>query len=91
MLKIKLTFCTCSLLVAMLFSCGNEQPILNGKKPFVVTEIETFDETHASYYGEFNSDMGTRNNAFGSWYARIVLPKGWYNIGDTIRMEKPCH
>ena len=72
-----------------LFSCGNEQPVLNGKTPFVVTEIKEFNETHASYYGKCNTDMGTRNNFFGSWYPRIVLPKGYYNIGDTIKFADP--
>ena len=69
-------------------SCGNEQPVLNGTTPFVVTEIRTYNETHASYYGEWNSAAGTKNLFFGSWYPRIVLPKGYYNIGDTITFKK---
>lgn len=76
-------------LSAGLSSCGNEQPVLNGDAPFVVTEIATYNKTHASYYGKFNSDMGTHNNLFGSWIPRIVLPKGYYNIGDTIVIVKP--
>lgn len=78
------------LLSAGLSSCGNEQPVLNGKTPFVVTKINEYNETHASYYGKWNTDMGTRNNLFGSWTPRIVLPKGYYNIGDTIVFTKPC-
>jgi len=35
--------------------------------------------------------MGTRNNLFGSWTPRIVLPKGYFNIGDTIVFLQPCH
>lgn len=77
------------LLFTGLSSCGNEQPILNGKTPFVVKEIREYNETHASYYGKYNSDMGTRNNFFGSWVPRIVLPKGYYNLGDTIVIVKP--
>lgn len=80
-----------TMLAAGLSSCGNEQPVLNGKTPFVVTEIKEYNETHASYYGKWNTDMGTRNNLFGSWTPRIVLPKGYYNIGDTIVFVKPCH
>lgn len=78
------------LLSTGLSSCGNEQPVLNGKTPFVVTEIKEYNKTHASYYGKWNTNMGTRNNIFGSWTARIVLPKGYYNIGDTIVFVKPC-
>lgn len=79
------------LLVAGLSSCGNEQPILNGEKPFIVKEIKEFNKTHASYYNEWNDESGTKNNFFGSWTSRIVLPKGYYNIGDTIVISKPCH
>ncbi len=79
------------LTAVLLNSCGNEQPVLNGETPFVVHKVAEFDETHASYYGAWNSNMGTRNNMFGSWRARIVLPKGYYTVGDTIMFEKPKH
>jgi hypothetical protein len=78
-----------AMLATGLFSCGNEQPVLNGKTPFIVTEIKEYNYTHASYYGKWNTDMGTRNNFFGSWTPRIVLPKGYFNIGDTIVFPKP--
>jgi len=68
-------------------SCGNEQPILNDENnPYIVYSIKDFNSTHASYYNDWQSSGGTNNNFFGSWSARIVLPKGMYNIGDTITL-----
>ena len=85
-LKTKLSYALYVLLVVVvLSSCGNEQPVLNDSEhPFIVKSIEEFSDTHASYYNGFNEDSGTKNNLFGSWYGRIVLPKGMFNVGDTI-------
>ena len=92
-LRTKLSYALYTLLVAVaLSSCGNEQPILNDSEhPFVVNSIEEFSETHASYYNGFNENSATRNNLFGSWYGRVVLPKGMFNIGDTIVVSRNCN
>jgi hypothetical protein len=82
-----------TLLVAVaLSSCGNEQAVLNDtKNPFVVKSIQEFSETHASYYNGFNEKSATGNNLFGSWYGRVVLPKGMFNVGDTIVVFRNCN
>lgn len=89
----KLSYALYTLLVAVgLSSCGNEQPVLNdSNKPFVVKSIEEFNETHASYYNGFNEKSSTKNNFLGSWYGRVVLPKGMFNVGDTIVVYRNCN
>ena len=71
-------------------SCGNEQAILNDPKhPFIVTGVSSYSETHSSYYNDGIGDLsGTVNNLCGSWYARVVLPTGMYNVGDTIVVRR---
>ena len=92
-LRTKLSYALYTLFVAVaLSSCGNEQPVLNDSKhPFVVKSIEEFSETHASYYNGFNENSATKNNLFGSWYGRVVLPKGMFNVGDTIVVSRNCN
>lgn len=92
-LRTKLSYALYTLLVAVaLSSCGNEQPVLNdSKNPFVVKSIKEFSETHASYYNGFNENSATKNNVFGSWYGRVVLPKGMFNVGDTIVVSRNCN
>ena len=88
LIKLKSLFILC--LVICITSCGNEQPILNDSaNPFIVSSAEAYNETHTSYY---NTDLkgGTVNNVIGSWYARIVLPTGMYNVGDTIMVSRCC-
>lgn len=81
-----------TLLVAVLCSCGNEQAILNDKEnPFIVESISAFSKTHSSYYNGLNEKSATRNNFFGSWYGRVVLPKGMFNVGDTIVVGRNCN
>ena len=92
-LRTKLSYAFYTLLVAFAFtSCGNEQPVLNcSKNPFIVKSIKEFSDTHASYYNGFNENSATKNNVFGSWYGRVVLPKGMFNVGDTIVISRNCN
>jgi len=92
-LRTKLSYALYTLLVAVAFSsCGNEQPILNDTKhPFVVKSIKEFSETHASYYNGFSESSATKNNLLGSWYGRVILPKGMFNVGDTIVVSRNCN
>ena len=67
-------------------ACGHRTPMLDSDKPFVVAEIEKYDETHSIYTAQ---DEGS-----GVWDGnlesnpRIALPSGMYNIGDTITVFK---
>jgi len=85
--QMKYTFYSLIMLIG-LASCGNEQPILNDEEnPYVVHSITQYNETHASYYclpHYTGTGSTTQNNFFGSWFGRIVLPKGMFNVGDTI-------
>ena len=86
----KLTYIFFLVLIALLAtSCGNEQPILNDiNSPFVIYEISKYNDTHSSYCNSMDGSGSTRNKPFGSGFARIVLPTGMYNIGDTIIINK---
>lgn len=74
----------------IMISCGNESPILDGKTPFVVVEVKKYSDTHSEYYGRFNGGEGAKYNFLGSWYPMIVLPTGYYNVGDTITICDPA-
>jgi len=69
-----------------LFSCGHDIPKFNDpQEPFVVGEIERWNQTHSIYYGQ---TIYCRTSFFGSWYQAAILPSGMYNIGDTITLTK---
>lgn len=91
-LRTKLSYTFYTLLVAVFYSCGNEQAILNDKEnPFIVESISYFNKTHSSYYNGFNKKSSTKNNLIGSWHGRVVLPKGMFNVGDTIVVSRNCN
>jgi len=76
----------------IMFSCV-ETGVIDGPKPFVVTKIEQCDngsvfsnksDQMSKYYS--NSENGYEGFSFEK-KARIILPSGMYNIGDTITMK----
>lgn len=77
-------------LVLMLFSC-RETAVIDGKIPFIVTKVE-----HVSNYGTNQNNYdhklsyyySTFDNGYEGYFfqkrARVILPTGVANIGDTI-------
>ena len=72
--------------VLVLTSCGYRTPIIDGKKPFVVEEIEKYDDTHSIYTSKDEGSGVWNDNTESN--PRIALPSGMYNIGDTINVFK---
>lgn len=73
------------LLILCCFHSCDSTPIINGQKPFTVNQIDELPNGMREYYG--NNDAKWDGNGF-SGRPSIVLPKGMYNIGDTVRWQK---
>lgn len=74
------------LLSFSLGSCYYSSPKLNdNKNPFIVTKIEQSSSLFSNYYC---MRQGTEEVGLGSITTRIILPTGYFNIGDTITIEK---
>lgn len=75
--------------IVLLTSCGYDVPKLNeSKDPFIVDEIESFGD-YCLYYSTFNK--GSVEQSVFSEVSCICLPKGYYNIGDTITLISTHH
>jgi hypothetical protein len=88
MKKFKISTVAAIALYAMLcvvFSGCDSTPIINGQKPFIVNQIDEISSGMCEYYG--GNDAKWDGNGF-SGRPSIVLPKGMYNIGDTVRWQK---
>lgn len=71
------------LVVVVLQSCGNSNPIINGETPFVVGRIEQYNKTHSKYFA-----IDDKSGEFATVFEGnplIILPSRMYNIGDTIK------
>lgn len=73
------------LLVMCCFSSCDSTPIIDGKNPFIVNQIDDVGNGMSEYYGSSNVRYG--GNGF-SGRPSIVLPSRLYNIGDTVRLVK---
>ena len=88
-LKMKTILLSLAVTTITLTSCGYSTPVLNSEEqPFVVYKI-------LPYYGENDSFVKyvSRNQYSGTvtWETSntaLILPKGMYNIGDTIKLFK---
>jgi hypothetical protein len=73
----------------VLFFVGcDSTPIINGQKLFIVNQIDELNNGMCKYYGD-NDAKWNGNSSSGR--PRIILLKGYYNIGDTIVFPKPCN
>lgn len=71
--------------LAISFSSCDSTPIINGTEPFIVNQIDYLSNGMCEYYGD-RTARWAGNNFSGK--PSIVLPKGIYNIGDTISWQK---
>lgn len=75
--------------IVLLTSCGYDVPKLNeSKDPFIVDEIKSLGE-YCLYYSTFG--RGSLEETLFSETTCICLPKGYYNIGDTITLIPTHH
>ncbi len=70
--------------VSCFCSCSTTPIIGSEQNPFIVVKIESIDDKYCNYYGNRKSRYGAN---FNHDYPEIVLPKGLYNIGDTVRIN----
>lgn len=69
------------IMTALCCACGNDIPIIQDKnKPFIVEIITTVNSEFALYQAPTH-----RGRLIDRKYSAIVLPTGWFNVGDTIR------
>jgi hypothetical protein len=71
-----------ALLSIVCLSCAKAVPIIGGEKPFIVSEICKYNETHSKYTAESSGSGVFNGNHEG--YPQIVLRTGLYQISDTI-------
>lgn len=74
------------MIVLLIQSCTSS-PILEGETPFVVDMIIEYDDTHSIYHSKYTK--GGTNYITTRTNAEIVLPTGYYQIGDTITICDP--
>lgn len=84
------------LAVATMTSCKDSRAILGGEYPYVVEKVEVYDETHSEYFCAEQASLKTKlinvPSSCEDGYvmrASIILPTGWYTVGDTILAPKP--
>jgi len=68
-------------ILGCLSSCQSTPIIGADNAPFVVCEIKDVGGNLSCYYGGYESSL---NHALFTRKPTIVLPTGYYNIGDTI-------
>ena len=68
-------------MICYIFYSCDSTPIIDGKSPFIVNQIDDIGNGMCEYYG--NHDVSYNANGF-SGRPTIVLPSKLYNIGDTI-------
>lgn len=72
------------ILLVSTISCGHDTPKFNDPSdPFIVDKIEKYNETHSIYFSKHT--YGNVDIAFVG-KARVCLPTGKYNIGDTVKL-----
>lgn len=69
-------------IILALSGCFEEAPIINGPEPFVVIRIEERSNNMSLYTGRPQHSSSVSETMF---VPSIVLPKGAFNIGDTIK------
>lgn len=81
----KLNFVFALLLCIAFYGC-NSTPVIDGKNPFVVEQIDDLSDGMCKYYGSSKIDREKGSLIFTR--PVITLPRGIYNIGDTISWKK---
>lgn len=71
-----------AVLILGIVSCGTETPRFD--VPFVVRDIESYDEKSVIYTGD------PQEGNTGGFYITpdIIAERGKYNVGDTIKLSK---
>jgi len=69
----------------LLIGCDYATPKIGSKtKPFIVYKITKYDSELSRYVSR---NQGTETLT-GSAYTSIILPTGYFNVGDTITFKK---
>jgi hypothetical protein len=72
------------LLLLLFTQCSNENiKVYDTNYVFVVCNIKRIDKTYSKY--------DNKNYNERILYKEIILPTGWYNVGDTIRLMPIKH
>jgi len=73
--------------ILIFISCQRyDTPILNAaNKPFIVNKVESYDSNFSAYYSKQGKGTGKYTMVV---IARIILPTGMYNVGDTIILKR---
>jgi hypothetical protein len=69
------------LVILIVSSCGYTTPKIGSEtEPFIVIEIQHYNEKQSRYIGSPNAD----DNEISVFCPAIILPTGMFNMGDTI-------
>ncbi len=74
------------ILCLLLISCGSNPPKIGDKEaPFIVVTVEKYTDKLSRYYSERQEDG--RAEALFTSYHEVILPKGLFAVGDTIKLN----
>jgi len=65
------------ILILMMTKCIKSTYINSKGNSFIVTEIKRYNRYNSIYISDINTTLR---------YQKIILPTGWFNIGDTIKL-----
>jgi hypothetical protein len=66
-----------------LMSCNRPAPVIgDASNPYIVVKVQYYTKDNCRYIGTLNAS--TSNNWLNVLRPAVILPRGMYNVGDTI-------